>query len=71
MIKLIYIYVYICLYFLGLLLSKEVTKISGPKLADFKQVLNTNADIKAEVAALKEEVENFSLQFPIPGIEQY
>lgn len=67
----LYIYVYICLYFLGLLLSKEITKISGPKLADFKHVLETNADIKAEIAALKEEVENFSLQFPIPGIEQY
>ncbi|XP_046820566.1 serine hydroxymethyltransferase isoform X1 [Vespa crabro] len=55
----------------GLLLSKEISKISGPKLVDFKQVLNTNADIKAKVAALKEEVETFSHQFPIPGIEQY
>ncbi|XP_017881116.1 serine hydroxymethyltransferase, cytosolic isoform X2 [Ceratina calcarata] len=55
----------------GLLLSKEVTKISGPKFVDFKEVLSTNEDIKAKVSALKEEVEAFSKQFPIPGFKEY
>ncbi|XP_006624902.1 serine hydroxymethyltransferase, cytosolic isoform X2 [Apis dorsata] len=55
----------------GLLLSKEVSNISGPKLVDYKRVLNTDANIKAKVAALREEVETFSKQFPIPGFETY
>lgn len=55
----------------GLKLSKEVSAISGPKLADFKQVLSTNKDIQAKVTALKKEVETFSRQFSIPGYEIY
>lgn len=55
----------------GLLLSKEVSNISGPKLVDYKRVLNTDAYIKAKVAALRKEVETFSKQFPIPGFEIY
>lgn len=55
----------------GLLLCKEVSKISGSKLVDFKKVLSTNEDIKAKVSALKEEVEAFSKQFPIPGFKEY
>nr|XP_003708127.2 PREDICTED: serine hydroxymethyltransferase, cytosolic [Megachile rotundata]XP_012152099.1 PREDICTED: serine hydroxymethyltransferase, cytosolic [Megachile rotundata] len=55
----------------GLLLSKEVSNISGPKLVDYKRVLNTNADIQAKIAVLREEVETFSKQFPIPGYVAY
>ncbi|XP_011139588.2 serine hydroxymethyltransferase, cytosolic isoform X2 [Harpegnathos saltator] len=55
----------------GLLLSKEVTAISGPKLDDYKRVLNTNESIKAKVAHLREEVETFSNKFLIPGLETY
>jgi len=59
-------------YFLtGLKLSKEVSAISGPKLVDFNRVLTTDEDIKAKIAALKEEVEIFSRQFSIPGHETY
>ncbi|XP_043593141.1 serine hydroxymethyltransferase [Bombus pyrosoma] len=55
----------------GLLLAKEVSNISGPKLIDYKRVLNTDVNIKAKVTALREEVETFSRQFPIPGFEEY
>lgn len=55
----------------GLKLSKEVSAISGPKLVDFKRVLNTDEIIKVKVAALKEEVETFSRQFSMPGNETY
>ncbi|XP_077263464.1 serine hydroxymethyl transferase isoform X1 [Temnothorax americanus] len=55
----------------GLQLSKEVSAISGPKLVDYKRVLNTDENIKAKVAALREEVETFSRQFSIPGHETY
>ncbi|XP_034192231.1 serine hydroxymethyl transferase isoform X1 [Osmia lignaria lignaria] len=55
----------------GLQLAKEVSNISGPKLVDYKRVLNTDVNIKTKVAALKEEVETFSRQFPMPGYEIY
>ncbi|XP_076243238.1 serine hydroxymethyl transferase [Calliopsis andreniformis] len=55
----------------GLLLVKEVTKISGPKLVDYNKVLDTDASIKEKVAALRKEVLAFSSQFPIPGLECY
>ncbi|XP_053998564.1 serine hydroxymethyltransferase [Hylaeus anthracinus] len=55
----------------GLLLAKEISKISGPKLVDYKRVLSTDADIKLKVAALKEEVETFSRQFFMPGYDTY
>jgi len=48
-----------------------VSAISGPKLLDFKRVLSTDENIKAKVAALKEEVETFSRQFSMPGNEIY
>lgn len=52
-------------------LAKEISNISGPKLVNYKRVLNTDENIKTKVAALKEEVETFSRQFPIPGYETY
>ena len=55
----------------GLSLVKEVSRISGPKLVDFKKVLTTDDAIKAKVATLKEEVETFSQQFSIPGLDTY
>ncbi|XP_043260330.1 serine hydroxymethyltransferase [Colletes gigas] len=55
----------------GLLLSKEVSDISGPQLVDYNRVLNTDARIKEKVAALKEEVETFSKQFAMPGYDTY
>lgn len=55
----------------GILLGKEVSNISGPKLVDYKKVLSTDVAIMAKVAALKEEVEAFSKQFTIPGLDEY
>ncbi|XP_043527457.1 serine hydroxymethyltransferase isoform X2 [Frieseomelitta varia] len=55
----------------GLLLGKEVSNISGPKLVDYKRILSTDVNIKAKVTVLREEVETFSRQFPIPGFEEY
>lgn len=56
---------------IGLLLSKEVSAISGPKLDDYKRVLNTDAGIKVKVASLRKEVETFSNKFQMPGLEEY
>ncbi|XP_015436578.1 PREDICTED: serine hydroxymethyltransferase, cytosolic [Dufourea novaeangliae] len=55
----------------GLLLAKEITKISGPKFVEFKKVLSTDECIKKKVVALKEEVETFSCKFSMPGHDTY
>lgn len=53
----------------GLELSKEITAVSGPKLVDFKAAVH--GDFAAKVAALRDEVENFSVKFPMPGYADY
>ncbi|XP_072044450.1 serine hydroxymethyltransferase, cytosolic-like isoform X2 [Amphiura filiformis] len=54
----------------GLQLTKEVVAASpGPTLKEFKETLATNPAIVAKVNTLKEEVENFAQQFPLPGLE--
>lgn len=55
----------------GLELSKEVTVISGPKLADFKNVLENDKEIGAKVSSLRAEVDEFARQFKLPGLETY
>ncbi|XP_058820685.1 serine hydroxymethyltransferase isoform X2 [Topomyia yanbarensis] len=55
----------------GLKLSKDITAVSGPKLADFKRVLHEDPAISAKVQALKKEVQSYSENFPMPGYEDY
>ncbi|KAG8222508.1 hypothetical protein J437_LFUL004544 [Ladona fulva] len=55
----------------GLQLSKEITKISGPKLVDFKRVLAEDSNIQQKVKSLRNEVEKFAQNFPIPGYPEY
>jgi len=50
-------------------LALEVQSISGPKLASWKNELQTNPTVSAKVSALKAEIETFALQFPLPGHE--
>jgi glycine hydroxymethyltransferase len=58
-------------FFTGLQLSKEVTKVSGPKLVDFKRVLKEDNTFVQNVNQLREEVEAFSRTFPLPGYPDY
>lgn len=53
----------------GLELSKEIVAVSGPKLVDFKAAVHGNFDPK--VKALRDEIENFSVKFPMPGYADY
>lgn len=55
----------------GLKLSLEVSAKSGPKLVDYKSFLTKDPEIKAKVAALREEVEKYSRQFSMPGFKDY
>jgi len=55
----------------GLQLSKEVVKVSGPKLVDFKRVLQEDNTFVQKVNELREEVHAFSRTFPMPGYPDY
>lgn len=52
-------------------IAKEVSVKSGPKLVDFKRLLHEDAAFSSKIAALREEVETFSLKFPLPGLPDY
>ena len=53
----------------GLELSKEVAAVSGPKLVDFKAAVH--GKFATEVETLRNEIENFSVNFSMPGYEEY
>jgi glycine hydroxymethyltransferase len=50
-------------------LAIEVQNISGPKLVDWRKELETNETIQKSIAALRTEVEEFAVKFPLPGRE--
>jgi glycine hydroxymethyltransferase len=41
------------------------------KLKDYKEFLDKNDSIMAKMAALKSEVNQFALQFPMPGFDDH
>lgn len=53
----------------GLELSKEIATVSGPKLVDFKAAVH--GAFADKVKALRDEIETFSVKFPMPGYEDY
>ncbi|XP_071814134.1 serine hydroxymethyltransferase-like [Apostichopus japonicus] len=50
-------------------ITKELKALSGPTLKEFKAALKTNAEVQPKITALREEVENFAKQFPLPGLD--
>ena len=54
----------------GLELSKEIVAVSGPKLVDFKAAVHSE-QFAAKVKVIRDEVEEFSAKFPLPGYENY
>ncbi|XP_061191276.1 serine hydroxymethyltransferase-like [Saccostrea echinata] len=55
----------------GLEITKEAMQGCGPLLKDFKAKLVEDQVIKDKIANLRKEVENFALQFPMPGIDNW
>ncbi|KAG5892845.1 hypothetical protein JTB14_022168 [Gonioctena quinquepunctata] len=53
----------------GLKLAKEISSVSGPKIVDFKKAVH--GDFKSKVAALRDDIEKFSENFPMPGYPEY
>lgn len=59
-------YIYTDFFFLACSLALEIQIKSGPKLVDFKRTLS-DLEFSSKIKQLREEVENFSSQFPMPG----
>lgn len=53
----------------GLELSKTIASVSGPKLVDFKAAVH--GEFADQVKTLRDEIESFSVGFPMPGYEDY
>ncbi|NP_001171839.1 serine hydroxymethyltransferase, mitochondrial-like [Saccoglossus kowalevskii] len=51
----------------GLQLALEIKAVSGPLLKDFKNLLYKDAKFQEKVSAIREEVEAFAVNFPLPG----
>ena len=62
---------YVLFIISGLLITKEAMQGCGPLLKDFKAKLQTDEGIKQKIATLKTQVENFALQFPMPGLDEW
>ena len=55
----------------GFKLAIEINKAaSGPLLKDFLAKMNSD-EYKAKLKELRENVENFAVNFPMPGLDEY
>lgn len=54
----------------GLKLSKDIVKVSGGKLVDFKKACHSD-EFAPKIKALRNEVEEYSSKFSLPGYEDY
>ncbi|XP_075973700.1 serine hydroxymethyl transferase isoform X1 [Anticarsia gemmatalis] len=55
----------------SLKIAQQVTKVSGPKLADFNRTIEESAEFKKQIHDLREQIESYSKTFPLPGFEAY
>lgn len=55
----------------ALVIAKEASDVSGPKLADFKKVVEENDAIKSKIESLRNEIQGYSEKFPMPGHPDY
>ncbi|KAK3091780.1 hypothetical protein FSP39_022568 [Pinctada imbricata] len=55
----------------GLVITKEAMQGCGPTLKEFKAKLVEDEAIKSKIAALRTEVENFAVKFPMPGFDDW
>lgn len=54
----------------GLKLSKEIAESSGPKLVDFKAACHSDK-FAGKIKAIRDEIEQYSSKFPLPGFADY
>ena len=51
----------------GIQLTLEVQKDCGPTIREFKAKVSADAEVKAKLQVLKNDVEEFAVKFPLPG----
>ena len=52
-------------------LTKEVNSSCGPLLKEFKAKVDEDPDVRAKIATLKQKVEDFAINFPMPGFDDW
>ncbi len=52
-------------------IALEIQAESGPKLVDWKRVLETSDKFQEKLRTLREEMEAFANEFPLPGHDVY
>ncbi|WAQ96686.1 GLYC-like protein [Mya arenaria] len=55
----------------GIQLAKEIQDSCGPTLKEFKAKLAEDEAVKGKIAALRSEVEQFAVAFPLPGFDNW
>jgi len=53
----------------GIVLTLEIQQSCGPTHREFKAKVKDDEGVRAKIAALREQVETFALQFPMPGFD--
>lgn len=53
----------------GIKLTLEIHQSCGPTLKEFKTKVNEDKEVRTKLDELKQEVEKFATQFPMPGFE--
>lgn len=52
-------------------MTVDIGKDCGPSLKEFKAKIAENTEVKAKITSLKKEVEEFAMQFPLPGFDNW
>lgn len=55
----------------GIKLALEIHQSCGPTLREFKTKVNEDPEVRTKLNELKQEVEKFATQFPMPGFEAW
>uniref|UniRef100_T1IRF2 Serine hydroxymethyltransferase n=1 Tax=Strigamia maritima TaxID=126957 RepID=T1IRF2_STRMM len=55
----------------GIKLALQIKSTSGPTLKEFKDTLNNNSQFQDNIKQLRNEVETFASNFPMPGYAEY
>ena len=58
-------------FYLAIQLTLEAQIDCGPTMKDFRTKLAEDEKVKAKIANLRQEVENFALSFPMPGFDDH
>lgn len=55
----------------GVAIAAQAKAKSGSKMKDFRDILNSDPDIKCQLQELRNDVHNFALKFPMPGFDDH